>query len=135
MNQALLALLGFGAWTALLGFTVVMWRTMLVFAGKKAANEFPSGQQHGGDLYWRINRAHVNSAENLPIMGAAVLIGQFVGAVDAAFETVALVYLGARLAQSVAHISSGTSIAVTIRASFLILQFGCFAVLAWMIVT
>ena len=44
------------------------FRVLQVLTRKKAANEFPSGTPHGGDLYWRLNRAHMNTAENLPLL-------------------------------------------------------------------
>ncbi len=112
MTTPLYCLLGFGTWTVLLVLAVVVWRTGLVLAGKAAPNAFPSGSQHGTDTYWRLNRAHMNAAENLPLIAAVVLVGTLAGVSTALFSTLAQVYLAARIVQSLLHISSNASLVV-----------------------
>jgi uncharacterized MAPEG superfamily protein len=87
--------------------------------GEKQANEFPAGVPHGGDAYWRLNRAHLNCVENLPLFGAVVLIAAVAGVRAPLLDTLACVYLGARIGQSLAHVSSGGVLAVNVR-------FACF---------
>ncbi len=129
MTTALWCLLGFASWTVLLVVSVGLWRAGLVFAGKTAANAFPSGAPHGGDRYWRLNRAHMNAAENLPLMASVVLVGTFVGVTTPLFATLAQIYLAARVVQSLVHIASNAVMVVNLRFTALIVQFVCFG---WM---
>ncbi len=131
MTTPLWCLLGFASWTVLLVLTVGLWRLVLVFAGKMAPNAFPSGTPHGTDLYWRLNRAHMNAAENLPLMASVVLVGTLVGVFTPLFSTLAQVYLAARIVQSLVHIASNASIVINLRFTALLAQFICFG---WMIV-
>lgn len=133
MNPAVIALLGFVAWTLILGIWVVSIRSIKVLMGEKKSNEFPSGIQHGSDFYWRLNRAHVNCIENLPLFGVLVLIGAFAGVIDATFILVSQIVLGARIVQTLAHISSGSVLAVNVRFTGFIVQYGSFACLLWQI--
>ena len=129
MTTPLWCLLGFAGWTMLLVVSVGLWRVGLVFAGKAAANAFPSGTQHGSDPYWRLNRAHLNAAENLPLMASVVLVGTFAGVSTPLFALLAQVYLAARIVQSLVHIASNAVMVVNLRFTALIVQFVCFG---WM---
>ncbi len=129
MTTPLWCLLGFAGWTMLLVVSVGLWRVGLVFAGKAAANAFPSGTQHGSDPYWRLNRAHLNAAENLPLMASVVLVGTLAGVSTPLFATLAQVYLAARIVQSLVHIASNAVMVVNLRFTALIVQFVCFG---WM---
>ncbi|AOP36131.1 MAPEG family protein [Leptospira tipperaryensis] len=133
MNPAIIALIGFTAWTILLGIGVISIRTFKVLKGEKKSNEFPSGIQHGSNFYWRLNRAHVNCVENLPIFATLVLIGAFVGVLDSTFAMVSQIILGARLIQTAAHLSSGSDIAVNVRFTGFVVQYGSFICLIWQI--
>ena len=86
MTGALVALLGYATWALLLALAVVSWRSADVLRGKAASNEFQPGIPHGPDLYWRLNRAHLNTLENLPIFGAVVLVGSLAGVEGALFH-------------------------------------------------
>jgi uncharacterized MAPEG superfamily protein len=131
MTPALWALVGWAAWAMLLALAIVGARAVEVLRGRKRTNEFPGGVQHGGDAYWRLNRAHVNTVENLPIFAAVVLVGTLVHVYPGTFNTLALVALGARVAQSLVHLSSGSAAAVNVRVTAFLTQHACFA---WMIV-
>lgn len=72
MTRPLLCLLAFAGWALFLVLCIAAARVSQVLTGKKKPNEFPSGVPHGGDRYWRLNRAHLNTVENLPIFGAIV---------------------------------------------------------------
>jgi uncharacterized MAPEG superfamily protein len=135
MHVSLLALLGFALWLLVLGAAVVSWRTLEVIRGKKRANEFPSGIQHGSDPYWRLNRAQANTAENLPMVAAVILVGYVAGAADDWFGTLALVLLFARVGQSTIHVLSGSSPAVIVRATFLSIQYMAVVAMSWAILT
>ncbi|TGM53136.1 MAPEG family protein [Leptospira adleri] len=133
MNPAIIALIGFATWTILLGVGVIGIRTFKVLKGEKKSNEFPSGMEHGSGFYWRLNRAHVNCVENLPIFATLVLIGAFVGVLDSTFALVCQIILGARLVQSLAHLSSGSEMAVNVRFTGFVTQYGSFICLIWQI--
>ena len=45
--------------------TIAIDRLLLIFRGRVKNNEFLSGVPHGNEAYWRINRAHLNTLENL----------------------------------------------------------------------
>jgi hypothetical protein len=111
----LAALVLFALWAMILVISIGIWRSSLVFAGKAQANSFPSGTQHGGDRYWRLNRAHMNTVENLPIFGALVLSGFYLQVQDTWFQILPSLILYARVAQSLIHIASGSAFAVTLR--------------------
>lgn len=109
------ALMLFALWAMTLVLAVGLWRSSLVFAGREKANSFTPGMQHGGDTYWRLNRAHMNTVENLPIFGAVVLAGSYLQVPDLAFQLLPSLILYARVAQSLIHIASGSAVAVTLR--------------------
>jgi hypothetical protein len=92
-------------------------------------NEFPGGVQHGGDRYWRLYRAHANTVENLSIVAILVLVGTLVHVYQGTFDKLALVALGARVVQSLAHVASGSVMAVNVRFTAFLTQYACFA---WM---
>jgi uncharacterized MAPEG superfamily protein len=130
----LFCLVGFAAWAVLLVLTVGLLRTMDVLGGKKRSNEFPSGVPHGGDRYWRINRAHINTVENLPIFAALVLTGAVTHVASPMFERLPELVLGARVVQSLVHISSGSALAVNLRFTAFLVQLGCFLAMAAILV-
>jgi uncharacterized MAPEG superfamily protein len=131
VTPPLWALLGYVVWTMLLVTAILGARGVAVLHGEKKVNEFPGGVQHGGDLYWRLNRAHVNTAENLPIVAILVLVGTLVHTSSRAWNVLPLVALGARVLQSIAHVSSGSVMAVNVRFTGFVVQYLCFA---WMLV-
>jgi uncharacterized MAPEG superfamily protein len=126
LTTPLYCLLGFAAWTLLLVVAVISWRSLLVLARRKRANEFTGGVKHGedlkgGDLYWRLNRAHMNSVENLAVFATIVLVGHLAGVRSGTLSLCAEVMLAARIVQSVTHIASGS-----VRATYL--RFSAFSV-------
>ena len=130
MTTPLWCLVGFVAWTLVLLLAIAFTRVGAVLTGAKKANEFPSGVPHGGDAYWRLNRAHMNCLENLPIFGALVLVAAVAGLRAPLLDTVAKTYLAARIGQSVTHVVSGSVIAVNVRFTFFLVQVAC---LIWML--
>ncbi len=135
MTTPLYALIGFVFWTIAIVGAIGLARVSQVASGKVAANAFPSGQPHGGDRYWRMNRAHMNCLENLPLFAAVVLTGHVTGLTDGAFATLSQVYLGARIAQTTAHIASNSVMVVNVRFAFFLAQIVCLVGMAWMCVS
>jgi uncharacterized MAPEG superfamily protein len=125
MTTPLWCLLGFVVWTMVLLVAVGGARVAQVLRGEKQPNEFPSGVPHGGDRYWRLNRAHLNCVENLPLFGAVVLVAAVAGVKDPMLDTLARTYLAARIGQSVIHVASGSAMAVNVRFTFFLIQLGC----------
>ncbi len=124
--RPVVALLAFAGWAVLLVLAVGASRVADVLAGRKRPNEFTSGTPHGGDRYWRLNRAHVNSVENLPIFAAIVLAGAALGVSSLALCRMAEVVVVARVAQSSFHVASGRSRVVNLRFAAYLTQVGCF---------
>lgn len=134
MTTPLYALMGFVFWTVFLVLAIGLVRVSEVASGRTAVNGFPSGQPHGGDAYWRLNRAHMNCVENLPLFGAVVLTGHVTGLAAGTFATLAEVYVFARVAQSIVHVSSGSAMAVNARFGCFVVQVTCLVVMAKMVV-
>ncbi len=132
LTTPLLALCLYAGWALLLVCVVGGWRVAEVLAGKTRANGFRSGEKHGSDLYWRFNRAQINTAENLGIFASVVLVGHVMGHTSGTFAWCALAVVVARVAQTLAHVSSGRSVAVNVRFAFFATQLGA---LAWMLAT
>ena len=126
----LAALVLFAVWGILLVIAIGVSRSaQILFQGKKAG-DFPSGTPHGGSAYWRLNRAHLNVAENLPFFGVVVVAGLFLQLQDLAFQILPSLILYARVAQSLIHIASGTALAITLRFGCYMVQIGSMLVLA-----
>lgn len=134
MTTPIYALMGFVFWTVFLVLAIGAARVMQVMRGETAVNGFPSGQPHGSDGYWRLNRAHMNCVENLPLFAAVVLSGHVTGLTDGTFATLAQVYVVARVLQSLLHVSSGSAMAVNLRFTCFVVQVGCLLTMANLVV-
>ena len=126
----LTALILFAVWSLLLVSTIGIWRVTQLLTGRVPKGGFTPGAPHGGDAYWRLNRAHMNSVENLPVFGAIVLSGVVLQVQDALFLTLPTVVIAARVVQSLVHIASGTQFAILIRFSFYLVQVLCMFAMA-----
>jgi uncharacterized MAPEG superfamily protein len=127
MTVSLYCLVGWCVWAILLVSGIGIARVAQVLLGKKRSNEFPSGMQHGSDVYWRLNRAHINAVENLPIFAALILVAHLA---HVNLQTLAEVALGARLVQSLVHLSSNHVMAVNLRFTAFVTQATCFMAMA-----
>mgnify|MGYP001545935920 FL=1 len=106
-------------------------RVLLVLKGEAKPTSFTSGAPHGTESYWRINRAHINTCENLPIFGAVVLSGWAAGVETHLFNLLAVIVVCARIVQSIIHISSGSAMAINLRFTAYAVQLVC---IVWMAV-
>jgi uncharacterized MAPEG superfamily protein len=134
MTTPLWCLLGFVDWTLVLLTALAVARSSQVLAGRARATDFTAGVPHGSDAYWRLNRAHLNCLENLPLFASVVLIATVIGLRAAILDTLARVYLMARIGQSLVHLSSGKALAINVRFTFFLIQFTClvwFALAIW----
>jgi uncharacterized MAPEG superfamily protein len=125
MTVPLWCLLGFVVWTLVLLLGIGTARVGQVLGGKAKPGDFPAGVPHGGAAYWRLNRAHLNCVENLPLFASVVLVATVAGVHAAILDTLAQVYLAARIGQSVTHVSSGGNVAINVRFGFFLTQVGC----------
>jgi len=118
----LLCLVAMAVWALVIITLVVFWRVGEVLLGKKQLNQFPSGTPHGPALYRRLERAHANVLENLPVFGAIVITGVLLGATSPLFSKICIVYIIARVFQSFFAIISSSLLIVYLRATFFLVQ-------------
>lgn len=121
---AITALLCFALWTALLVASVFLYRGIRVLGGA-AINSWPRGNKPATDfpLIRRIEDAHANSLENLPLFAVIVLAAAALGK-TALIEPFAAYVVYARVGQSLVHLA-GTSVPlVMLRATFWAVQLG-----------
>lgn len=128
---ALQALIGFTAWTLLLVLLVFAYRGARFLAGKPI-NSWPRGAKPADDaaLVKRIEDAHANCVENLPVFAVIVLAAAALGNLEAV-DPLAGTVLYARIGQSAAHLWGTGRLQVLLRASFWAVQAGLFV---WMLI-
>ena len=125
------ALLLFAAWTLVLMFLYVGRRVALVLMLKKPANSWTRAQPTDDPPFFtRVQHAHFNCLENLPVFGAIVLAGVALGKAPVVDQVAAWV-LYARLAQSTVHLIGVSHWLVFIRANFLVIQAALFLYMIW----
>lgn len=129
---ALSALLGFTAWTVALVFAVLLYRVGVVFARRQPANSWTRGAVNPSDpgLVARIQHAHLNCLESLPVFAAVVLAAHALGKAPVV-DAVAAWVLYARLAQSGIHLIGTGAALVFVRANFFAVQLLLFAYMIW----
>ncbi|MGH7893145.1 MAG: MAPEG family protein [Candidatus Binatia bacterium] len=81
-------------------------------------------------LIWRLFRAHVNSVENLPLFASVVLVATVRGVSGLALDALAIVYLAARVGQSIVHVTPGGGLRGNRRFAFFVAQLACLLLLA-----
>ncbi len=121
MGPSILALVGYAAWFLLLATSIVLFRTLLVLQGKFPANGFLPNGEEGSAFMQRLCRAHANCYENLPVFASLILLAAVTGN-SAITDPLARWVLVARVAQSTVHLISTSEIAVSARATLLVLQ-------------
>jgi len=123
--HSIIALIFYALWAIALVLMVGADRVLQVMRGDAKITQFTPGVPHGSDSYWRINRAHLNTVENLPIFAAIVLSGWVAGMESHLFNLLATIVVVARIVQSVIHILSGSALAIRFRFSALAVQLVC----------
>lgn len=127
---SLQALLGFTAWTVLLVLLVFAWRGIAIIIKGQKADSWTRGAKKSDDpsLVCRIEHAHANALENLPLFAVIVLVAQAMGKPAVADAWGAYV-LYARVAQSVVHMIGVSHWLVMLRATFWTIQLVLFIVM------
>jgi uncharacterized MAPEG superfamily protein len=114
MSNTLLALLGFVCWALALLVVMEVIRSKLVLTGEVQANGFNPQNSNLSPFMQRLARAHANCLEGLPIFGGLMVVALLSGKAGIT-DSLAYPLLAARIAQSVIHLVSASSAAVTAR--------------------
>lgn len=123
------ALLGFTGWTLLLVIGVFLYRGVR-FLGGTPINSWPRGNKPANDAAFvkRLEDAHANCLENLPLFAVIVLTAGLLGRLDA-IAALAPFVLYARIGQSLAHLTGTGKFLVLVRASFWSVQLVLFVLM------
>ena len=124
------ALIGFAAWTLLLVLLVFLWRGIEILRGKKADSWTRGNAIESPGLVKRIEHAHLNCLENLPIF-AVIVLGAAVTGKSALTEPYAACVLYARFGQSLVHLAGVNHWLVMLRAGFWAAQLVLFIVMMY----
>jgi hypothetical protein len=124
MSVPLWVLLAFACWTlVVLMVGVGIRRWALILSGSAQLTDFPADVAHGSPAYRRAVRAHANCVENLPVYGAIVVTGFAAQALSPITDTLALVFMGARICQTIVHMAvAETNLTVSVRFTFFFTQ-------------
>jgi len=123
MNPTLFALTGFVTWSLTLLVLMEVIRAKLVMTGAVPANGFSPDNSNLSPFMQRLARAHANCVEGLPIFGGLMLIAVVAGK-SSVTDSLALVFLAARILQSLVHLGSLSATAVTLRFAAFTVQMG-----------
>ena len=123
MSITLFALTLFIAWTLLLLVLMEVIRSKLVLTKAVPANGFQPDNANLSPFMQRLARAHANCIEGLPLFGGLLLVAEVAGKTGIT-DPLAMAFLGARIAQSLIHLLSVSSVAVTLRFTAFAIQMG-----------
>ena len=121
MSSTLVAFTGFVAWSLILLVLMEAICTKLVVTKSVPAHGFTPDNASLSPFMQRLARAHANCVEGLPIFGGLMLVAVVAGR-SAVTDPLALVFLAARVLQSLVHLSSVSAAAVTVRFALFSLQ-------------
>lgn len=113
-TPTLVSLIGFISWTLFLLVMIELIRCKLVMTKKVAANGFNPQNTNLSPFMQRLSRAHANCLEGLPLVGGLMLLAIVLNQTDIT-DSLAYVFLAARLVQSIIHLFSISAVAVTLR--------------------
>lgn len=114
MGATVFALTGFIAWTLLLLVLMEALRSQLVLTRRVRANSFQPDNANLSPFMQRLARAHANCLEGLPVFGGLMLVA-LITERSALTDPLAPWLLAARVVQSVIHLASLSTTAVTLR--------------------
>jgi uncharacterized MAPEG superfamily protein len=124
MNSAtVITLLGFIGWALILLILMESIRTKMVLFKEIPPNGFTPDNANLSSFMQRLARAHANCIEGLAIFGGIMIIA-IVTSNTSVTDSLAFVFLIARVAQSLIHLVSVSSIAVTLRFTAFAVQMG-----------
>src|SRR5260221_2472664 len=106
MTIPLWVMLAFAAWTlALLTASIGFYRWSRILTGRANVSGWLPDGTDGSGWYQRATRAHLNCIENLPIYGAVAVTAALTGVGGRDFDALALVFIVARIGQSLVHVT------------------------------
>ncbi len=114
MTPTLTAFAGFAAWSLFLLVMMETIRVKLVLTRAVPANGFVPDNANLSPFMQRLARAHANCIEGLPIFGGLMLVA-VLSHRSGVTDPLAYVFLAARILQSLIHLISISSAAVTLR--------------------
>ncbi len=120
-SSSAIALAGFISWSLLLLVLMEALRSRLVLTREVAPDGFLPDNSNLSPFMQRLARAHANCVEGLPIFGGLLLLAIVTGDTEAT-DSLAYVFLAARILQSSIHLVSVSPIAVTLRFSAFAVQ-------------
>jgi uncharacterized MAPEG superfamily protein len=133
-SPTVIALTGFIAWSLALLVLMEAIRTKKVLFGEVAANGFVPDNANLSPFMQRLARAHANCVEGLPIYGGLLVVALVVGR-PSITDSLAYVFLGARIAQSLIHLASTSAPAVTLRFTAFSVQMVIGVVWTWQLLS
>ena len=120
-SPSLIALTLFVAWALVLMALMEVIRSKLVLQKTVLANEFRPDNANLSPFMQRLARAHANCIENIPVLGGLLLIA-IVSGREHVTDPLAYVLVAARFLQTLIHLASSSSLAVTLRFVAFIVQ-------------
>lgn len=120
-SPTIIALVGFIGWALLLLVLMESIRSKMVLSKEVAPNGFNPENSNLSPFMQRLARAHANCIEGLPIFGGLMVVAVVTSNV-AITDSLAYLFLGARMAQSLIHLYSLSPLAVIMRFSFFAVQ-------------
>lgn len=127
MTVPQVVLLAFALWTLLVPLgAIAYYRWSRILRGLEPIHAFRADRVDGADWYRRAMRAHANCVENLPVLGAIVVVLSL-WAIDARWlDVLAVSFLVARVAQSCVHLGfRETRRSVALRSACFVVQVVC----------
>ena len=121
MNATAIALMGYIGWTLLLILAIEIARVYLVVGKGYLATQFKPDGADVSPFMNRLCRTHANCVEHFPIFGGLLILALATEQTKIT-DPLALYFLGARVAQSVANLVSTNVLAVNIRFLFFVVQ-------------
>lgn len=136
-SPTIIAFVGFIAWSLVLLVLMEVVRSKLVLAKEVAPNGFNPENSNLSPFMQRLTRAHANCLEGIPLFGGLMLAAVVTSNAHIT-DPLAYVFLGARIVQSLIHVASLSSVAVTMRFSAFAVQmcigvYWCYQLLSVMI--
>jgi uncharacterized MAPEG superfamily protein len=106
MTTSLTALALLLGWILFLLMVTISYRGFMVMTAKRGADAWTRGRDpQDNPLFERIAGAYANSIETAPLFAAIILIAQVSGQ-SAVTDGLAMVFVAARVVQSLAHMTS-----------------------------
>lgn len=120
-SPTIIALVGFITWAMFLLVLMESIRSKMVLAKEIAPNGFNPENSNLSPFMQRLARAHANCIEGLPVFGGLMIVA-LITSNAAITDSLAYIFLGARIVQSLIHLVSLSPMAVTMRFSAFAVQ-------------